>query len=197
MTEEKIFVNKLFLSLNISDFSLLLCKYCITTWKISPHLPQWYLSKNCDHVKPPSNFLKIYRRFNPQQKWRGSHYVFLTYSTDLRPEKLLIFGLQLCPINHKNCRSWNSRPTFFWEKFGIISWNRLIIFNIHVKYVLLISFLVQNLITSDNPISMRLRWIWNSVFWLEVENLRKLEIWFTTNPFPVSHRKTEKPFPRF
>ena len=90
-----------------------------------------------------------------------------------------------------------SRPTFFGEKFGIISWNRLIIFNGDMKCVLLISFLVQNLITSDNPISMRLRWIWNSVFWLEVENLRKLEIWFTTNPFPVSHRKTEKPFPRF
>ena len=41
----------------------------------------------------------------PQQKWRGLHYVFLTYSTHLEPQKLVIFGLQLCPINHKNSRS--------------------------------------------------------------------------------------------
>lgn len=31
---------------------------------------------------------------------------------------------------------------------------------------------VQNLITSDNAISMWLQWIWNSSFWLGVENLK-------------------------
>ena len=82
-------------------------------------------------------------------------------------------------------------PHFFGKKFAIISWNRLIIFNGDVKCVLLISFIVQNLITSDNPISMWLWWIWNSAFWLEVENLRKL-----ANPFPVFHRKTETSFPQ-
>ena len=33
---------------------------------------------------------------------------FLTYSTSLEAQKLVVFGLQLCYINHKNCRgSWN------------------------------------------------------------------------------------------
>ena len=31
----------------------------------------------------------------------------------------------------------------------------------------------QNLITSDNAIFMRLPWIWNSTFWLGVENFKK------------------------
>ena len=67
----------------------------------------------------------------------------------MQPQKLVIFGLQLCPINRKNRKSLEtSRPTVFWEKFGIIPWNRLIIFKGGMKCVVLISFLVQNLITS-------------------------------------------------
>ena len=42
--------------------------------------------------------------------------VFLTYSTYLEPQKLVIFGLQLCPINHKNCRSWNLKTHIFGGK---------------------------------------------------------------------------------
>ena len=82
-----------------------------------------------------------------------------------------------------------SRPTFLGEKFGIISINH---FNGDMKSVL-ISYLVQNLITSDNPISMWLWWIWNSAFWLEVENLRKVETIVSYKPlssFSQENRKT-------
>ena len=34
------------------------------------------------------------------------------------------------------------------------------------------SLLLQNLVTSDNPIPMWLRLIWNSAFWLAVKNLK-------------------------
>ena len=30
--------------------------------------------------------------------------IFLTYRTYLESQKLVTFGLQLCPFNHKNCR---------------------------------------------------------------------------------------------
>ena len=75
--------------------------------KSHPHLPQQPSSKNCDHVKPHPRFFfeNLVGDSTPHQKWRGSHYVFMTYSTYLGPQKLVIFGLQLCPINHKNCRS--------------------------------------------------------------------------------------------
>ena len=42
-----------------------------------------------------------------------------------------------------------------------------------MKCVSLIIFLVQNLITSDDPIFMWLRWIWNSILWLAVESFKK------------------------
>ena len=88
-----------------------------------------------------------------------------------------------------------SRPRFFGEKFGIISWSRLIIFNGDMKCVLLISFLAQNLIISDNPISMWLRWIRNSAFWLEVENLRKLGTIVSYKSLPSLSQKNRQIFP--
>ena len=87
------------------------------------------------------------------------------------------------------------RPTFWGEKFGIISGNRLIIFIGDMKCVLLISFLVQNLITSDNPISMWLWWIWNSAFWLELENLRELETIVSHKSLPSLSQENRKTLP--
>ena len=87
------------------------------------------------------------------------------------------------------------RPTIFGENFGIIYWNRLIIFNGDMKCVLLIGFLVQNLITSVNPISMWLCWISNSAFWLEVENLRKLETMVSYKPLPSLSQENRKTLP--
>ena len=123
-----------------------------------------------------------------QQKWRGSHYVFLTYRT-----WFLAFNCVLLII--KNSDLETSRSTFLGEKFGMISWNRLIIFNGDMKCVLLISFLVQNLITSDNSISMWLCWIWNSAFWLEVGNLRKLVTTVSYRPFPSLSETNRKSLP--
>ena len=174
MTEENIFVNKLLFSLNISDFSLSLCKNC--TPHHHPEKSHSYLPSN-PHLKivfmsslpsPIFFFENLVGDSTLQQKWRGSHYVFLTYSTWFLGFNCVLLIIKIAGLE-------TSRPTFLGGKFGIISWNRLIIFNGDMKCVLLISFLVQNLITSDNPISMWLRWIWNSAFWLEVENLIKLE----------------------
>ena len=51
--------------------------------------------------------------------------------------------------------------------------NYITILHGDIKSVSLIIFLVQNLITSDNPFSIWLRWLWNPTFWLRVENLKK------------------------
>ena len=136
------------------------------SWKISPLSSQQPPSKNCVHVKPPfphffSFFENLVGDSTLQQKWRGSHYVFLTYSTWFLGFNCVLLIIKIAGLE-------TSRPTFLGEKFGIISWNRLIIFDWDMKWVLLISFLVQNLITSDNSISMWLQWIWNSAFWLDV-----------------------------
>ena len=71
MTEKNIFANKLFLALNISDFSVFLCKNCTpspTPKKVTP-LSQQPFSRNWDPVKP--SLFKIW--------WRGcgggAHYV--------------------------------------------------------------------------------------------------------------------------
>ena len=85
-----------------------------------------------------------------------------------------------------------SRPTFLGEKFDIISWNRLIFFNGDMRCVLLISFLVQNHIISDNSISMWLWWMWNSAFWLEVENLRKLATIVSYKPLSSLSQENRK-----
>ena len=73
MTEKNIFVDELFLSLNISDFSL--CKNCTSTEKIHPLLSQESPSKNWDAVKPSPPFENLVGRSTPQQKRRvGVHY---------------------------------------------------------------------------------------------------------------------------
>ena len=47
----------------------------------------------------------------------------------------------------------STHNSHFWgEKFVTTSWNKLIILRGDIKYILLIIFLVQNLITSDNVI---------------------------------------------
>ena len=121
--------------------------------------------------------------------------VLIWYLQYLRIQKLVILVLELCPINHKSCRSWDLRTHIFGGKFDIISWNRLIIFNEDMKCILLISFLVQNLITSENPISMWIRWIWKSSYWLEVGNLRKLETMFSYKLLPSLSQENRKPIP--
>ena len=68
MTEKNIFVGKLFLSLNISDFSL--CKNCTSTEKIHPLLSQESPSKNWDAVKP-SPLLKIWSDAQPPSRKGG------------------------------------------------------------------------------------------------------------------------------
>ena len=123
-----------------------------------------------------------------QQKWRGSHYVFLTYSTWFLGFNCVLLIIKIAGLE-------TSRPTFLGEKFGIISWNRLIIVNGDMKCVLWISFFVQNLITSVNPISIWLRWISYSVFWLEVENLRKLETIVSYKPLPILSQANRKTLP--
>ena len=158
MTEENIFVNKLLFSLNISDFSLSLCKNCTPTPILKSFIPVF---PSNPHLKIVfiSSFLSPFFFFffenlvgdsTLQQKWRGSHYVFLTYSTWFLGFNCVLLIIKIAGLK-------TSRPTFLGKMFGIISWNRLIIFNGDMKCVLLISFLVQNLITSDNPISTWLR----------------------------------------
>ena len=89
-----------------------------STWNISPPsspaTPIWKLW-SCQ-AYPPFSFKKFVGDWTPQQKWRGSHYISLIYNTYLEPQKLVIFGLQLCPINHKNCRSWNLKTHIFGGK---------------------------------------------------------------------------------
>ena len=195
MTEENIFVNKLLFSLNISDFSLSLCKNC--TPHHHPEKSHPYLPSN-PHLKivfmsslPSPIFLSenLVGDSTLQQKWRGSHYVFLTYSTWFLGFNCVLLIIKIAGLE-------TSRPTFLGEKFGIISWNRLIIFNGDMKCVLLISFLVQNLITSDNPISMWLRWIWNSTFWVEVEHFRKLETIDSYKSVPSVSQENRKTLPQ-
>ena len=65
-----------------------------------------------------------------------------------------------------------------------------------MKRALLISFLVQNLITSDNPIFMWLRWIEKSAFWIEFENLRKLEAIVYYKPLPSLSQENGKTLPQ-
>ena len=168
------------------------CVKAAPTWKISPP------SKNCDHVKPPpSCFLKIWLeiQLHPPSRNGEVHTVFLTYSTCWSLKNQWFLGFNCILLIIKIAGLETSRPTFFGEKFGIISWNRLIIFNGDMKCVLLISFLVQNLITSDNPISMWLWWIWNSAFWLEVENLRKVETMVSYKPLPSLSQENRKILP--
>ena len=141
----------------------------------------------------PPFFGKFGRRFNPPAEMERFT-LFSWHTVPIWSPKTWFLGFNCDLLIIKIAGLETSRATFLVGKFGIISWNRLIIFNGDMKCVLLISFLVQNLITSDNPISMWLRWIWNSAFWLEVENLRKLE---SIVSFPVSQRKTEKLFPQY
>ena len=82
------------------------------SWKISPLSSQQPPSKNCVHVKPPFphfSFWKFGRRFNPPAEMER----FTLCFPDIQ---YLIFGLQLCPINHKNCRSWNLKTHIFGGK---------------------------------------------------------------------------------
>ena len=118
------------------------------------------------------------------------HNVFLTYSTYLDPQKLVIFGLQLCPINHKNCRSWNLKPHSFLGKVWHHTVKQINHFQWRHEVCPLNQFSCTNLITSDNPISMRLQWIWNSAFWREVENLSKLHTYKTLPSLSQENRKT-------
>ena len=71
-------------------------------------------------------------------------YVFMYVC--LQVEKLVIFRLQLCPIIAEGLESFGG------EKFVFASWNKLIILLGDLKCILLIIFLIQNLISSDNVI---------------------------------------------
>ena len=114
--------------------------------------------------------------------------IFLTYSTYLEPQKLVIFGLQLCAINHKNFRgSWNlvliilgagaSLPIthFFGEEVCHHILKQINHFAWRHEVCCFNHFLVQYLISSGNVSSMWLRWVWNWTFWLGVENLKNTD----------------------
>ena len=114
---ENIFVNKLLFSLNILDFSLSLCKNC--TPHHHPEKFHPYLSSS-PHLKivfmsslPSPNFFfccwKFGGRFNPPAEMER----FTLCFPDIQ---YLIFGLQLCPINYKNCRSLNIKTHSFLGK---------------------------------------------------------------------------------
>ena len=126
MTEENNFVNKLLFSLNISDFSLSLCKNCTPHHhpeKSHPCLPSNPHLKIAFMSSLPSPiffvfflFLNLVGDSTLQQKWRDSHYLFLTYST-------WFLGFNCVLLITKIAGLKTSRPTFLGEKFGIISWN--------------------------------------------------------------------------
>ena len=134
MTEENIFVNKLLFPLNISDFSLSLCKNC--TPHRHPEKSHPYLPSN-PHLKivfmPSlpclSFFWKFGRRFNPPAEMERLTLCFLTYSTWVSGFNCVLLIIKIAGLK-------SSRPTFSGEKFGIISWNRLIIFNEDMKCTL-------------------------------------------------------------
>ena len=152
----------------------------------NPHLKIVFMSS----LPPPPLFFlgNVVGDSILQQKCRGSHYVFQTYSTWFLGFNCVLLIIKIAGLE-------TSRSIFFGETFGIISWNRLIIFNGDMKCVLLISFLAQNLISSDNSISMWLWWIWNSAFWLEVENLWKLETTVSYKPFLSLSQENRKMLP--
>ena len=87
---------------------------------------------------------------------------FLNFNCVLLTVKL-VEGLEIWYKDPERCfypySQWGLQP----------SW--LNILHVDKKCVLLIIFLAQHLTASDNPISMQLRWIWNSTFWLGAENL--------------------------
>ena len=128
MTEENIFVNKLLFLLNYSDFSLPLCKNCTPTprphpqphpEKSHPCLPQQCPSKNCVFVKSPfPHFFFFFENLVEdsilQQKWRGTHYVFLAYSTSFLCFKCVLLIIKIAGFE-------TSRPEFLGEMFGIKS----------------------------------------------------------------------------
>ena len=75
MTDKNIFVYKLFLSLNISDFNLLLCENCnLPLKKVTPLFPSNSLLKV--EVLSSPTFLKIWLEAQPPSpaKRRGVHY---------------------------------------------------------------------------------------------------------------------------
>ena len=136
---------------------------------------------------------KFGRKFNPPAKMKTmfSWHTVLIWSL----KNQWFFGFNCVLLILKIAGLEISRTIVFWKKFVIISWHKLIIFNGDMMCVLLISFLVQNLITSDNPISMWLRWIWNSAFWLEVENLKKLGTIVSYKPLPSLSQENRKTLP--
>ena len=75
MTKKIIFIYKLLLSLNVSDFSFFYVKTATPPWKKSPPFSQQPPSKNWDPVKPPPFFLNLVGGSTPlpQQKGRGVH----------------------------------------------------------------------------------------------------------------------------
>ena len=68
MTEKNIFVGKLFLSLNISDFSL--CKNCTSTEKFTPFFPRNPPLK-IEMLSSPPPFWKFGRTLNPPAEKEG------------------------------------------------------------------------------------------------------------------------------
>ena len=83
MTVKNIFVYKLFLSLNVSNFSLFLCKNCNSPDKghsllsQEPPLKMEILST----LRPPLFFLKFGRRFNSPpaaERGGGAHYAVIS-----------------------------------------------------------------------------------------------------------------------
>ena len=123
MTEENIFVNKLLFSLNISDFSLSLCKNC--TPQHHPEKSHAYLPSN-PHLKIafmsslPSSIFFFFFFFSfvenlvgdstLQQKWRGSQcFPDIQY---------LILGFNCVLLIIKIAGLKTSRPTFFGESLA-------------------------------------------------------------------------------
>ena len=103
--------------LNISDFSLYLYKNCTPTpilknlthiFPSNPHLKICL----CQASHPPFYFILFYffwkfvSRFKPPVEMER-------FTLCFPDTQYLIFGLQLCPINHKNCKSWNLKTHIF------------------------------------------------------------------------------------
>ena len=75
MTKKIIFIYKLLLSLNVSDFSFFYVITATPPWKKSPPFSQQPPSKNWDPVKPPilQIWLEAHTPPPPQQKGGGAH----------------------------------------------------------------------------------------------------------------------------
>ena len=114
MIENNIFVYKLFLSLNISDFNF--CKIATPWKKLPPSFPATPLSKLRSYEAPP--FWKLGRGFNPPKTLVGG---LIHYGSGVTPSKVYYSNTR-----HQSCVNWtllSLRPILHLRKIPSIAKN--------------------------------------------------------------------------